>query len=95
MKWPNKLGIDELGLDDMDRRILNTLVTNFQGGPVGIETMAVALHEAPRTIEEVYEPFLIKEGFLQRTPRGRVALERVYDYLDLKPPTGGEQQPLF
>lgn len=82
----DRLGIDEIGLDDMDRRILNTLVTNFQGGPVGIETMAVALHEAPRTIEEVYEPFLIKEGFLQRTPRGRVAQDRVYSYLNIDPP---------
>ena len=91
-----RLGIDEIGLDEMDRRILTTLVKNYRGGPVGVETLSVALHESPRTIEEVYEPFLIKEGFLQRTPRGRVALERVYDYLDLKPPAGGErQQPLF
>ncbi|MFC1619249.1 Holliday junction branch migration DNA helicase RuvB [Candidatus Neomarinimicrobiota bacterium] len=91
-----RLGIDEIGLDDMDRRILNTLVTNFQGGPVGIETMAVALHEAPRTIEEVYEPFLIKEGFLQRTPRGRVALDRVYTYLNINPPGNVKsQQKIF
>jgi Holliday junction DNA helicase RuvB len=87
-----RLGIDEIGLDDMDRRILNTLVKNFQGGPVGIETLSVALHESPRTIEEVYEPFLIKEGFLQRTPRGRVAQERVYTYLKLEPPAEGKQQ---
>jgi Holliday junction DNA helicase RuvB len=87
-----RLGIDEIGLDDMDRRILNTLVTNFQGGPVGIETMAVALHEAPRTIEEVYEPFLIKEGFLQRTPRGRMALDRVYTYLNIDPPGKAKRQ---
>jgi Holliday junction DNA helicase RuvB len=91
-----RLGIDEIGLDDMDRRILNTLVTSFQGGPVGIETMAVALHEAPRTIEEVYEPFLIKEGFLQRTPRGRVALDRVYTYLNINPPGNAKsQQKIF
>ncbi|UCH63300.1 MAG: Holliday junction branch migration DNA helicase RuvB [Fidelibacterota bacterium] len=87
-----RLGIDEIGLDEMDRRILTTLVKNYHGGPVGIETLSVALHESPRTIEEVYEPFLIKEGFLQRTPRGRVALEKVYDYLDLKPPADKEQQ---
>jgi len=87
-----RLGIDEIGLDEMDRRILTTLVKNYRGGPVGVETLSVALHESPRTIEEVYEPFLIKEGFLQRTPRGRVALERVYTYLDLEPPAGGEQQ---
>ncbi len=91
-----RLGIDEIGLDEMDRRILTILVKNYHGGPVGIETMAVALHESSRTIEEVYEPFLIKEGFLQRTPRGRVALEKVYDYLDLEPPSGGKtQQRLF
>ncbi len=91
-----RLGIDEIGLDEMDRRILTILVKNYGGGPVGIETMAVALHESSRTIEEVYEPFLIKEGFLQRTPRGRVALEKVYAYLDLEPPAGGkEQQRLF
>ncbi len=87
-----RLGIDEIGLDEMDRRILTVLVKNYGGGPAGIETMAVALHESARTIEEVYEPFLIKEGFLQRTPRGRVALEKVYAYLDLKPPAGGKQQ---
>ena len=91
-----RLGIDEIGLDEMDRRILTTLVKNYRGGPVGVETLSVALHESPRTIEEVYEPFLIKEGFLQRTPRGRVALERVYAYLDLEPPAGRkEQQHLF
>ncbi len=91
-----RLGIDEIGLDEMDRRILTMLVKNYHGGPVGIETLSVALHESPRTIEEVYEPFLIKEGFLQRTPRGRVALERVYAYLDLKPPAGRKaQQHLF
>ncbi|MFB0516359.1 MAG: Holliday junction branch migration DNA helicase RuvB [Candidatus Neomarinimicrobiota bacterium] len=87
-----RLGIDEIGLDEMDRRILTTLVNNYNGGPVGIETLAVALHESPRTIEEVYEPYLIKEGFLQRTPRGRVALERVYSYLKLKSP-GNAKQP--
>ena len=92
-----RLGIDEIGLDEMDRRILTLLVKNFHGGPVGVETMAVALHESSRTIEEVYEPYLIKEGFLQRTPRGRVALERTYPYLDLAPPSGRErpQQRLF
>jgi len=87
-----RLGIDEIGLDDMDRRILNALVKSFHGGPVGIETLAVALHESARTIEEVYEPYLIKEGFLQRTPRGRVAQERVYTYLELEPP-GKPAQP--
>ena len=92
-----RMGIDELGLDDMDRRILTLVVDTFQGGPVGVETLAVALHESSRTIEEVYEPFLIKEGFLQRTPRGRVAMERAYTYLGMTPAVGQKthQQPLF
>ena len=80
----DRLGIDEQGLDDMDRRILRILVENFKGGPVGVDSLAVALHESTRTIEEVYEPYLIKEGFLQRTPRGRVALDKSYTYLNLE-----------
>lgn len=91
----SRLGIDELGLDEMDRRILNLLVTNFGGGPVGVETMAVALHETARTIEEVYEPYLIKEGFLERTPRGRAATERTYDYLKLDRGSAASQRQMF
>ena len=92
-----RMGIDELGLDEMDRRILSLLVNTFKGGPVGVETLAVALHESARTIEEVYEPFLIKEGFLQRTSRGRTALERAYSYLEATPlaPKLPDQQHLF
>ena len=92
-----RLGIDDLGLDDMDRRILNALVKSFHGGPVGVETLAVALHETSRTIEEVYEPFLIKEGFLQRTSRGRIALERTYAFLNVELPPSSKlnQQRLF
>ena len=91
-----RLGIDEIGLDEMDRRIIGMLVNNFNGGPVGVESMAVALHETSRTIEEVYEPFLIKEGFLQRSQRGRIALERAYTYLGVEPgATKAQQQPLF
>ena len=92
-----RLGIDEIGLDDMDRRILGLLVKNFGGGPVGVETLAVALHETSRTIEEVYEPFLIKEGFLQRTRQGRMATERAYTYLKTTPlaAAGTDQQHLF
>ena len=86
----SRLGIDEIGLDEMDRRIIGLLVKNFNGGPVGVESLAVALHETARTIEEVYEPFLIKEGFLQRSQRGRVALERAYSYLGVKP---GDSKP--
>ena len=76
-----RLGIDEYGLDDMDRRILKSLVTTFDGGPVGLESLAVAISEDSKTIEEVYEPYLIKEGFIQRTPRGRIAQEKAINYL--------------
>ena len=65
------LNVDEHGLDDMDNRILTTIIEKFKGGPVGLTTIATAVGEEPGTIEEVYEPFLIQEGFLQRTPRGR------------------------
>ena len=75
------LGIDETGLDEMDRRILETLIDKFDGGPVGIGSLAVAIGEDSTTIEDVYEPFLIKEGFLQRTSRGRIAQERAFKLL--------------
>lgn len=78
-----KMGIDDIGLDELDRRILNALVKNYKGGPVGLDTLGVSISEDARTIEEVYEPFLIKEGFIQRTPRGRIALERAYTYLNI------------
>jgi Holliday junction DNA helicase RuvB len=76
-----KLGIDEIGLDDMDRKILDTLIEKFTGGPVGVKSLAVAIGEDSATIEDVYEPFLIKEGFLQRTSRGRVAQESAFKLL--------------
>lgn len=78
------LGIDETGLDEMDRRILATLIDKFDGGPVGISSLAVAIGEDSTTIEDVYEPFLIKEGFLQRTSRGRIAQERAFKLLGKK-----------
>ncbi|MFC1784564.1 Holliday junction branch migration DNA helicase RuvB [Candidatus Neomarinimicrobiota bacterium] len=78
------LGIDETGLDDMDRRILATLIEKFDGGPVGIGSLAVAIGEDSTTIEDVYEPFLIKEGFLQRTSRGRIAQEKAFKLLGKK-----------
>jgi len=76
----SRLGIDTNGLDDMDRRILEALVKKFDGGPVGLESLAVAISEDSKTIEEVYEPYLIKEGFIQRTPRGRKAQQKACDY---------------
>jgi len=76
-----KLGIDDIGLDDMDRKILEVIIDKFNGGPVGVKSLAVAIGEDPITIEDVYEPFLIKEGFLHRTQRGRIAQESAYNLL--------------
>ncbi len=77
----DKLGIDEIGLDDMDRKILRILIEKFSGGPVGLKSLAVAASEDSTTIEDVYEPFLIKEGFVVRTSRGRIAQDAAYDLL--------------
>lgn len=79
------LNVDEHGLDDMDNRILSTIIEKFKGGPVGITTIATAVGEEAGTLEEVYEPFLIQEGFLKRTPRGREATEKAYTHLGKKP----------
>lgn len=80
------LDVDENGLDDMDNRILNTIIGKFNGGPVGLNTIATAVGEEAETIEEVYEPFLIQEGYLKRTARGREATELAYKHLKLPPP---------
>mgnify|MGYP003967518409 CR=1 FL=1 len=88
-----KLGIDSIGLDNMDRKILNVIIEKFSGGPVGVKSLAVAVGEDPSTIEDVYEPFLIKEGFLLRTSRGRIAQESAYKLLNKKPIK--DQQGLF
>jgi len=87
-----RLNVDALGLDTMDRRYLETMIDLFAGGPVGLDTMSVALSEDRGTLEDVYEPFLIQEGFLQRTPRGRVATPKAYVHLGKKPPGGGPGQ---
>ena len=76
----DKLGIDNNGLDSMDYKILYALVQNFQGGPVGLDSIGVAISENPRTVEEVYEPYLIKEGYIQRTSRGRVVTPEAEKY---------------
>lgn len=81
------LDVDELGLDEMDNRILHTLIEKFKGGPVGLGTLATAVAEESGTIEEVYEPFLIMEGFIQRTQRGRIATDRAYKHINVVPPT--------
>jgi Holliday junction DNA helicase RuvB len=88
------LEIDQNGLDEMDKRILETIVVKFGGGPVGVNSLAVAVGEEPDTIEEVYEPYLIMEGFLNRTPQGRIATELSYKKLGLKA-TGGKQGGLL
>tara|TARA_B100000315_G_scaffold259178_1_gene314028 strand:+ start:9893 stop:10924 length:1032 start_codon:yes stop_codon:yes gene_type:complete len=80
----SQMGIDENGLDDMDRKILSILVEKFNGGPVGLNSLSVAIGEESQTIEDVYEPYLIKEGFLQRTPRGRIAENKTFNYLNIK-----------
>ena len=80
------LEVDDLGLDDVDRRILLTIIQKFDGGPVGIETLAAATSEETDTIMDVYEPYLIQLGFLQRTPRGRVATRLAYEHLNIEPP---------
>lgn len=80
------LDVDQNGLDDMDNRILLTIIEKFKGGPVGLTTIATAVGEEAETIEEVYEPFLIQEGYLKRTSRGREAAERAYKHLKIVPP---------
>ena len=87
------LNVDVHGLDEMDNRILLAIIDKFKGGPVGLTTIATAVGEEPGTIEEVYEPFLIQEGFMQRTPRGREVTAKAYDHVGRKP--GGKDGTLF
>ncbi|UJP66216.1 Holliday junction branch migration DNA helicase RuvB [Mongoliitalea daihaiensis] len=89
------LDVDENGLDEMDNRILLTIIEKFKGGPVGLSTIATACGEEAETIEEVYEPFLIQEGYLKRTARGRMATEQAYKHLKIKPDFGGQTGTLF
>ncbi len=89
------LEVDEHGLDDMDKRIILCLIEKYNGGPVGVNTLGVAVGEEPGTIEEVYEPYLIQEGFIKRTPRGREATELAYKHFKLNRPGRPEQPTLF
>jgi len=89
------LDIDTVGLDAMDKKILYTLIQNFNGGPVGLQNLAVAIGEDSETIEEVYEPFLIQEGFIKRTPRGRQAMPRAYTHLKIDNINSHSQENLF
>ncbi len=79
-----RMDVDQLGLDEMDRKILTLLIEHFDGGPVGVKTLAVACSEEVRTLEDIYEPYLIQCGFLKRTPRGRVATVKAYNHLGIK-----------
>ncbi len=89
----NALNVDKHGLDEMDNKILSTIIDKFKGGPVGISTLSTAVGENAETIEEVYEPFLIQEGFIMRTPRGREVTELAYKHLGKTP--GRSQDTLF
>jgi Holliday junction DNA helicase RuvB len=87
-----KMEVDREGLDVMDRKILRVILEKFHGGPVGVETISASVSEERDTIEDVYEPFLIQQGFLKRTPRGRVATPAAYRHLGLTPPKRAPQQ---
>lgn len=84
------LKVDRNGFDQMDRRLLRTMIENFDGGPVGLDSLAAAISEERGTIEDVLEPYLIQQGYIMRTPRGRVATRNAYLHLGLKPPAGGQ-----
>jgi len=84
------LEVDEKGLDEMDRKILGTILYKFNGGPVGIKTLAMVVNEEPDTIEEVYEPYLLQKGFINRTPKGRVATHLLYKYFSEELPLAAQ-----
>ena len=86
------LEIDELGLEPLDRQLLETVIVKFKGGPVGLDTLATSLSEEPETIEDVHEPYLIQIGFLARTARGRVATELAYRHMRIAPPASATEQ---
>lgn len=85
----NALAVDQYGLDEMDNRMLSAIIDKFRGGPVGITTLATAVGENAGTLEEVYEPYLIQEGFIVRTPRGRQATEKAYMHMGRTAPSKG------
>ena len=91
-----RLEVDEAGLDSLDRRFLKALIENYGGGPVGMDTLAAAIAEARDAVEDVIEPYLLQQGFIQRTPRGRMACARAYAHLGLtEPPKPPEQGGVF
>ena len=92
-RWSlEKLEVDALGLDQADRKLLLTIINKFAGGPVGLDTLAVASSEETETVEDIYEPFLLQLGFIQRTPRGRIATDLAYDYFNIKTRKTNEEQ---
>ena len=88
------LEVDALGLDEIDRKVLRTIIEKFEGGPVGLETIAASISEEADTIMDVYEPYLLQLGFLDRTSRGRVATRRAYEHLGIKYPESGQERLL-
>ena len=90
-----RLGVDDLGLDGADRRYLRMVAENYAGGPVGIETIAAALSESRDAIEEVVEPFLLQQGLIQRTPRGRMLGQKAWSHLGMRAPKSINQSDLF
>ncbi len=89
------LNIDHVGLDEMDHKILRTMIQNFRGGPVGLTTISTSVGEDAGTIEDVHEPYLIQQGYLKRTPRGREVTQLAYEHLNIAPPTGSQNNTLF
>jgi Holliday junction DNA helicase RuvB len=87
--------VDDAGLDKVDRAVLEAIIGKFGGGPVGLSTLAIAVGEDPETVEDAYEPYLLQEGFIQRTPRGRVATPHAYRHLGVAPPDDGGQGTLI
>ncbi|HZI46101.1 MAG TPA: Holliday junction DNA helicase RuvB C-terminal domain-containing protein, partial [Ilumatobacter sp.] len=85
--------VDDLGLDKVDRALLTSLCQQFGGGPVGLSTLAIGVGEQPDTVEDVYEPFLIQQGMIARTPRGRVAMPAAYRHIGMTPPKRADGQP--
>jgi Holliday junction DNA helicase RuvB len=90
-----RVGVDEAGLDEMDRRLLGVVIEHYEGGPVGVETLAAALAEPRDTVEDVYEPYLLQQGFLGRTPRGRIATKKAFEHLGKEVRARAEQGKLF
>ena len=89
------LEVDEIGLDKMDHKLLLTMIEKYAGGPVGIESLAVSISEEKGTIEDVLEPYLIQSGFIQRTPRGRIATPLAYEHFKKPLPNQSQQEKLF